>query len=74
MKITYCGFSPVDIDGHDGVEPGQTVDVLDAVGASLLTAGSAVADDGTVTPADPPVWVPAKSPKSSEPADAGKES
>jgi hypothetical protein len=59
VKITYHGGSPVDIVAHDNVQPGQTVEVSDEVGAALLFAGSEVAEDGTVTPPAVPLWTAA---------------
>jgi hypothetical protein len=59
VKITYNGGAPVDIAAHDNVQPGQTVEVSDAVGAALLLAGSQVADDGTITPPAAPLWTAA---------------
>ena len=78
MKIQYNGTSAVDIPGHDGVEPGQVVDVDDEVGQSLLLAGHGHPDDGTVVAPAELLWSrPGKQPAapvSSEPAVAGKES
>lgn len=77
MKIQYNGTSAVDIPGHDEVQPGQVVEVDDAVGESLLLAGHGFADDGTVVAQpDAPLWSrPGRNvPVSSEPAAAEKES
>jgi len=77
VKIQFCGISPVDIDGHSNVSPGDTIEVSDDLGARLLFAGSSVADDGKVTPPAEPEWVaakPAKGTNPTEPAAAVKES
>lgn len=79
MKIRYNGTSPVDIVGHSFVETGQVVDVPDDLAAALLLAGSAIDDNGTVTPPAKPLWTRAdkkadKAEPTIEPADAGKES
>lgn len=69
MKITYHGSSPVDIPGVDNVQPGSTVDVDDTVGASLLAAGTSIADDGTTVAPDKPLWTASKA----KPVEAGKD-
>ena len=58
VKIKYQGIGAVDIDGHDGVNPGDTVDVSDELAARLCANGD---------------WTVAKK-NTTEPADAGKES
>ncbi len=58
MKIKYGGLSAVDIDGHDGVEPGDVVDVPGDLAERLCANGQ---------------WQPVKK-NTTEPADAGKES
>lgn len=63
MKIKFCGVSAVDIAGHDGVEPGDVVDVPEELAERLLFAGSQVLDDGTVVPPVEPVWVKANKDK-----------
>lgn len=57
MKIQYRGADAVDIPGHDDVQPGQVVEVTDAVGTSLLAAGTSYDPDGQVVaaPSDP-LW------------------
>lgn len=70
MKITYNGSDVVDIPGVDGVLPGSTVEVDDAVGASLLSAGSSFDVDGKVVAPKSPLWTSAAKPKT---ADAGKD-
>lgn len=56
MKITYTGTSPVDVDGHDNVQQGDTIDVPDQLAHRLLLAGSQIDDTGTVTPPATPTW------------------
>lgn len=83
MKIRYNGPFAVDIKGHDNVQPGQTVDVSDELGASLLLAGCSVVDGKPIAPASP-VWSRAgktattadttTAEPANEPAPAGKES
>lgn len=61
MKITYNGSDAVDVPGHDDVQPGQTIDVTDEVGASLLAAGTSYPADGPPIPPTNPAWsVPSK--------------
>jgi len=75
MKIQFCGTSAVDIPGVDDVQPGEVVEVADEVGASLLTAGASFADDGSITPAESPLWVVPQSTKAAKaetPAAAGE--
>lgn len=74
MKLQYHGMSPVDIAGHENVQPGDVVDVDKDLAASLLLAGCSIDDDGNVTPADPPLWAAVKKSTTTDPADAGKES
>jgi hypothetical protein len=83
VRIQFNGDQPVDIPGVDEVQPGQTVEVSDAVGESLLTAGCSFADDGTPVEAvaGSALWTlpakksaPAATPTPVVPADAGKES
>lgn len=69
MKIQFNGSSAVDVPGHDGVEPGQVIDVADEVGVSLLAAGTAYPDDGKPVAPDKPLWTPA----GKKTAEAGKE-
>lgn len=73
MKIKYLGTSPVDIPGHDNVEPGQTVDVADDVAVSLLGAGASHTPDGVVTPPESPLWVKPGKSTTTSPAAAGEE-
>jgi hypothetical protein len=68
LKIIYNGSDVVDIPGVDGVQPGQTVEVSDAVGQSLLTAGSSIAADGKVVAPPKPLWTAVK-----KSAEAGKD-
>lgn len=56
MRITFNGSSAVDIEGHDNVEPGATVEVSDELGECLLMAGSSIDSDGNVTPPADPLW------------------
>lgn len=68
MKVTFHGSSAVDIAGHDGVEPGATVEVSDEVGEQLLLAGSSIDADGRVTPPAQPLWSRASGGKPPKPA------
>lgn len=49
MKIQYHGISAVDIAGHDGVEPGDVVDVPAELGEALLANGQWSAAKKTTT-------------------------
>lgn len=77
MKVRFNGVSPVDIAGHDNVQPGDVVDVTDAHGAALLRAGTSI-DEATgqlIAPKNP-LWTapPADTPvTTTEPAEAGEE-
>lgn len=68
MRITYHGTDVVDIPGRDNVQPGETVEVDNDVGASLLAAGSSIADDGTITAPAKPLWTASKAKTAAEPA------
>ena len=75
MKIQFNGSSAVDIDGHDGVEPGAVVDVPDALAAQLLAAGTEYPTDGAPIPPTAPLWTVATKPtKGTTPAVTGEES
>lgn len=75
MKIQYNGTGAVDIPGHDEVLPGQIVEVDDAVGESLLTAGTSYPTKGKAVPPADPLWsIPSKkaAPADESPAVAKK--
>jgi len=57
MKLTYRGTSPVDIAGHDDVQPGAVVDVPTEQGNALLLAGTSIDAEGHQTPPEAPLWV-----------------
>ena len=74
-SIIYQGTSPVDIDGYENVQPGDTVEVPDAQAAALLSAGTSYSDPDengnvTVTPPEDPLWAPADVKKSKKVATA----
>lgn len=79
MKVHYQGTSPVDIAGHDDVQPGAVVDVPTEQGNALLLAGTSIDAEGHQTPPEAPLWVaeggkPPKPPKNDPvSAEAGKD-
>jgi hypothetical protein len=62
VKLIYGGmFDEVEVPEAGVIAVrGEPVDVPDEIAARLLLAGSEVAEDGTVTPAANPDWVPVK--------------